>query len=638
MGDSQKSQHCYAFGPFLLDPVERRLSCQDQVIALTPKVFDLLVMLVENHGRLIEKEYLFRQLWPDTAVEDGNLTTNISTLRKALGELPDERRYIETIPRIGYRFIAQVRVIEKSRPELRSPVNGHHSRLNAQSFNSSAPEPRTQRKSRLKLTALVSALLLLSLGIYPALEWKQRRSQPQLNGIRSLAVLPFTSIGLAKEEEYLGLGLADALITELNQHPGLVVRPTSAVRRYQETATDPLTAGREMGVEAIFTGHLQREATSLRVTLQLLSIRDGALLWSGKFDGQTGNLFGFQDALARHIATALAVPSPEPDRKAVTRTPPPQNEAYQAYLKGRHHLSRSTIEDCRKSLEYFRQAVALDPQFAPGYAGLADAYTLAAEWFIPASEAWPQARQAAEKAIALDPNFGDAHTALALVRTWYDHNWAGAEAEFKQAISISPGSTITRAWYGWFLTWLGRTDEALAELNAAQSHDPLSPLIGTFIGQFYYCTRQFDKAEAELRKVIELDPNYLGAHTMLGWTLLNRARDAEALAEFKKARSLDDSPALLAAYACALARTGHQAEAEKLLRELKTMSAEQLVSPFDYATVCLGAGNHEQALLWLSRAYAAESAYLIYLKMDPLFDPVRSDPRFQTLLQQLRLQ
>jgi serine/threonine-protein kinase len=466
--------------------------------------------------------------------------------------------------------------------------------------------------------------------------------QSRADAFHALAILPFQPLGLPANEEYLGLGLADALITDLSRYKGLVVRPTSAVNKFLTPGSDPFQAGRELGVDLALTGKIQLEGARLRVTMQLLQVNTGTILWSDKFDGQTSEMFALQDSISRRLAQTLM--RQFPGQIALKQHPggqsenyQPKNEAHLAYLNGRYHIYSYTRDGWEKSRRFLTEATKIDPHYALAHASLAEAYTIAAELYLSPLEAWPQAQAAAERAIALDGNLAEAYTSLAIVKAYHQRDWEGTEHAFEQATALDQQSATARDWYGWILLWQGRFDESLAQLREAQRLDPFSPSIGTDIATFFYCINQYDQAETELKKLIDRDANCFSAISMLGWVYIKQGRIAEAITVFEKTRKLDNTPWTLAQLAHAQARAGNRATAERLLAELRQRANKEYVSPFAFVYVYLGLDDKEQTFAWLERSYGLRSADMITLKVDPIFESLRSDPRFRDLLRRLNL-
>jgi DNA-binding winged helix-turn-helix (wHTH) protein/TolB-like protein/Tfp pilus assembly protein PilF len=647
----------FEFGSFCLDVSERRLYRDGEIVPLTPKVFDILVALIERHGRLVEKERLMQIVWPDTYVEEGNLVANISILRKALGESHGKSQFIETIPKRGYRFIAAVNVVTTS-PAVdlqNSPPNfddtkglspGHDYLIQSDSNSGHHAGSRAGSRAR-RRWVLAGAAIAIGLGVSIG-PYAYKRIFPAdavrapAPAFRTLAILPFRTIGMSVNEEYLGLGLADALITDLSHYKGLVVRPTSAVRKVQVTGSDPIQIGHALGVDLALTGAIQREGSRLRVTMQLLQVNTEDILWSDKFDGQDSQMFALQDSLSHNLAQTLTHQFPgqialKQQLGGHNEHYQPKNEAHLALLNGRYHIYSYTLGGWEKSRVFLTEATNIDHNYALAYASLAEAYTIAAELYLSPQEAWPKAQAAAERAIALDGNLSEAHTSLAIVNALYQRDWKGAEQEFAQATALNPQLATARDWYGWFLLWLGRFDESLAQFREAQRLDPFSSSIGTDVGTHFYCLRKYHQAEMELKKLVEMNADSFSANSMLGWVYVKQGRSTEAVAAFEKTRKIDNTPMAVAALAYAQARAGNRVTAEQLLAELRQRSNDEYVSPFVYVLTYLGLDDKEQTFAWLERAYQARSLFIITLKVDPIFDQLRGDPRYDDLLRRLNL-
>lgn len=657
MENERDIRRIFEFGSFRLDTSECRLYRDGETVPLSPKVFNILVVLVERNGRLVEKERLMEIVWPDTYVEEGNLVANISILRKTLGESHGKPQFVETIPKRGYRFIAPVKVVTKS-PEVDpqnslpnfddnngiSPDHDHLIQFGSSSGRHIEPVAvaRAQWRGLLGAAAIIIGLGL-GLGYY-AYKWifSADAIQSQAPVIRALAILPFQTIGMPANEEYLGLGLADALITDLGHYKGLVVRPTSVVHKFQAPDSDPFQAGRSLVVDLALTGKIQREGSQLRVTMQLLQVNTEDILWSDKFDGQVSEMFALQDSLSHKLAEALMQQYPgqialKQQSGGHNEHYQPKNEAHLAFLNGRYYIYSYTLGGWEKSRGFLTEATKIDPNYALAYASLAEAYTIAAELYLSPQEAWPKAQAAAERAIALDGNLSEAYTSLAIVKGLYQQDWKAAERAFAQATALNPQLAMARNWYGWFLLWLGRFDESLAQLREAQRLDPFSPSIRTDIGTHFYCLRKYDQAEAELKKLVEVNADNFSAISMLGWVYARQGRTAEGIAAFEKTRKIDNTPMALAALAHAQARAGALATANQLLAELRQRSNREYVSPFAYVLIYLGLDDKEQTFFWLERAYDTRSLFMITLKVDPIFDQLHGDPRYDDILRRLNL-
>ncbi len=398
------SEHLrYAFDQYCLDTAKRLLLRDGEPVSLQAKAFDTLLALIENRDRVVEKDELIKKVWPDTFVEEINLTVNISALRKALGESPTDHRYIVTAPRRGYRFVAEVREIKNGE----APTPG----VTPSAQNDRPAEQRNPRFNS-RHAALAASLLVIALLALSGLFLFSRPSKPE-TAIRTIAVLPFSELG-ADKEDHLGIGMADALITRLGNIRRIIVRPTSAVLKYRGAPADPLAAGRELGVEAALEGRVQRAGDRIRVTVQLLRVNDGVSLWAGTFDEDFTNILSVQDAISRRVTEALAAPLTSEEIESLAKHQTTNPQAYQAYVKGHHFLTLRTEHGCRKAIESFEQAVAVDPGYAPAYVGVAEAWTLLGYYnFTSPAESFVRAQTAAIKALGIDGNLADAQLAMA---------------------------------------------------------------------------------------------------------------------------------------------------------------------------------------------------------------------------------
>ena len=576
MSESFRRQH--EFGPFLLDVAEQILLRDGRPVSLKPKLFDLLLVLVENNGHVLDKNELMNEVWPDTFVEENNLTVSIFALRKVLGDHHNNHSYIETVPRRGYRFVAQVRTDNVA---AGSRTNG--------------------------------AL---------------RDARPY---VRSIAVLPFKTLGLESSEEYLGLGLADALITRLSNVKQVIVRPTSAVRDL--AGEDPLAAGRKLRVTAVLDGTIQRRDESVRVTVQLVSIRDRAALWAAKFDEKFTNIFAIEDSISEQVARALAVKLTAEEQAELAKRYTEKTLAYQAYLKGRYFIQKRTPEGFKKGIKYFERAIKADAGYALAYAGLAELYNLLANLeLLPPREAAQKAKEAALKALEIDNELAEAHAALGYNRM-IDWDWSSAEREFKLAIELNQNSAIGHRLYSVFLRGTGRFSEALAESKKAEEIDPTSTSCNGSVGASLYCARRYDQAIEQLGKALELDSNNAFAHHSLGRSYLQQSRYSEAIAEHQQVINLIGThPESLAHLGYIYGVIGEKAAAYKILTELQELSKTDYVYAYYKALVYAGLEEKVLAFEWLERAYQEHDQNLVLLGIDPLLDSLRADPKFVRLL------
>jgi TolB-like protein/DNA-binding winged helix-turn-helix (wHTH) protein/Flp pilus assembly protein TadD len=656
-----QTKQIYEFGPFRLDPAEHILLREGKLVSLTPKAFETLAVLVENNGHLIGKEELIRRVWPDTIVEEGNLNNIIYMLRKALGHESDDGKYIETISKRGYRFVAEVRrapdgpqaeaeLIATHALSLSGESSGASALSAAPAFSPAVVLPRSWR-ARPNFIPMAAGLFVCALTIVLFFVWRSNRTlEPSAPAtvssppIRSVAVLPFRVLSAEKDDEYLSLGLADALITSLSHTRQLVVRQTSAVSKYAKAEKDPLEAGREQGVEAVLDGQVQRIGERVRITARLVRTSDGASLWADRFDEQFTHVFAVEDAIAEKVAQAMirtiaGGAEQKPLSPNFPRRYTENNEAYQAYLKGRHFWNKRTTASFQQAATHFQQAVRLDPNYALAYVGLADTYTLLSFFTIAApNDVFPKAKEAAAKALAIDPTLAEAYVALGQVKAVYEWDWDGAEKQFQKGLALNANDPNLHHWRSLNLMAMGRLEDARAAMLRALKLDPLLLITNVNLGRIDYYAGRYDQAIEQYRRAIDLDSNFARAHLRLGMAFVQQSRYKEAIAEYQKTREISgDTPQVTAHIAQALALSGKKSEARALLAELKQRATRQYVPSYSLALIHIGLGENEAAFAWLEKAYADRSSEMIYFKVEPMLAPLRSDPRYQDILRRMRL-
>ena len=617
--------HLYEFDEFRLDVRTRRLLRGDAVVPLTPKAFDTLLALVTSHGRVVEKDDLLRTVWPDTSIEEGALSRNIYLLRRALGESPNDHRYIVTAPGRGYRFVATV--VERQTEQaptsdveaVETPRAGH----------------RAVRSVR------VAAFALAGLIIVAGVVWSLASPPARLTAadVRTLAVLPFTTLGSGKgEEDYLGLGMADALITRLGNLQQVVVRPTSAVLKYADGERDPQAVAAALKADAVLDGTVQRHGDRVRITARLLSASRGETIWTSQFDEPFTDLFAVEDQLSDRLAQALAPALTGDEKRQLARVTTRSSIAYQAHLRGRYFWSRWNRVALEKAVAAFEEALRADPNYAPAWAGLADAYTLLGyRGSMPPRQAFPKAESAAVKALALDNNLGEAHAALAKARLFYEWDWKGAEREITRALALSPNDADAHALSGAYRLAIGDFAGALRERMRALDLDPASPLMITEIGWVYFYDHRYDEAIAWYHKALDLDPNFNQTRGDLFNALYHKGSYDEAIDETLRIRTLNGAPfevseRIKRAYAAGGIRGYWRSELEIVESDIK---AGRIVSPWRAARIHAALGDRDSAFMWLDRAYEERASLLTFLKTTPLFDVLHDDPRFGALVRRL---
>jgi DNA-binding winged helix-turn-helix (wHTH) protein/tetratricopeptide (TPR) repeat protein len=583
---NKSEDNSYHFGPFTVDPREHTLRRDGEPVPLPPKAFDTLLVLLQNNGRLVTKEELMGRLWPDTFVEESNLTVHISALRKAFGE----HSFVETVPKRGYRFQASLIVRERTRVIIEEE------------------------------------------------EYEDDEAGD------ALAVLPFKLLSSDIETEYLGLGLADALITRLSSVHHGIVRPTSAVSRLTSLDQDPAEVCRKLKVKALLEGSVRREGDRLRLRMQLLRAGDCRTpLWAEQFDEEFTSILAVEDAICERVAGALMLKLTGDERKQLVRHRTENIEAYHHYLKGVYHANKWTLPDVHKALEHYQTAIECDQSYALAYAGIADAYCALSHFYVDPNEAMPQARAAAERALEIDDSLPEAHLALGLVEMWYERNWAEAERRFKRAIELNEGFAAAYQWDGYLMVALGRFEEGIAKQKRAHDLDPLSHLIALMIGWSYYFERRYDEAVTQFESLVELEPALYLGYWGLGWTFDRMGEHENAIAHFQTALRLSDrGTESLAGLGHTYAVMGRKKEAEELLAELEMRGRQKYISPFYRALIYAGLGEsdlsqREKTIEYLERACDERFEWLTHLKVDPPFDYLRADPKYLDLLKRLGL-
>ena len=652
----RQTKHFYEFGPFRIDPLRRLLLRDQRPLPLTPKAFDILVVLVENNDRALDKDELMRMVWPDTVVEENNLTRNISTLRKVLGETPDQHQFIVTMPGQGYRFVADVRdlaagglelVIEKrTKAEIIVEDDEAAAAFEARTQRQSVAE-KSQRQQRFKLAVATLVIVSLVVALGAALFYFRppRRANVTAPGLvgKSIAVLPFRSVGDTGDDAYLRLGMADALITRLSNAREITVRPTSAIAKYAEQASDPRDVGQSLGVDTVLEGNFQRANDRVRVTVQLVSVADGRSLWAAKFDEKWTDIFAVQDAISEQVAQALTLRLTGEERGRLTKRYTANTDAYQLYLWGRYFWNKRTAEGFKKAIDYFEQAIAKDSNYALAFAGLADCYNLLSSYYmLPQREAYPKAKATAMKALEIDETLAEAHASLAYVTVNYEWDWSGAEREYKRALELNPNYASAHQWYAWELLLQGRFAEATGEMNRARELDPLSLAINTDIGLHYYYMHHFDQAIQQYQKVLEMDPQSAQLHSYMASAYVYDGRYQEALAEQEKWAAFSDGSAELQAkrreqvseMKRAFAVGGERGAWRKSLEIARAAPGN---GPAGIAAFYAVLGEKDRALQLLEKSYVEREELMLYLKVDPGYDNLRSDPRFDNLVRRVGL-
>lgn len=630
----------YEFGEFRVDAVKHLLlKGDDEIIPLTPKVFELLLYLVRNNGRTIEKDELLREIWTDTIVEESNLSQNISILRRVLGEKRGEHQFIVTVPGHGYKFVAEV-ASESSKFRVQSSKLSEvqDSEFKIQGSFAKDQKPKTKDQNR-KIFAFAALILLLAVGAAFYL-WRDSNKTASVSSIKSVAVLPFKPLVAENRDEALEMGMADTLIARLGGNREILVRPLSSVRKFGNLEQDAQSAGRELGVGSVLDGNIQRWGDKIRVNVRLIGTANGATLWSGTFDEKFTDIFVMQDAISQKVASALSLRLSSDEKNRLNNRSTENVEAYRFYLQGRYHALKLTPPEIRKGIEFYRQAVDADPTYALAFAGMAQAYaSLPITSDVPPNDAFPQAKAAANKALEIDENLAEARIVLGVVEFWFDWDWANAEAELKKAITISPNNSDAHRFYSVLLTVLERHDEAVAEMETARRLDPLSLALNALKGQSLFYAGRDAEASDQLQKTFEIDSNFWIAHIIMARVLIRQKRFDEAASESKKAGEFSGGNSEAVSLAgFALAKAERCDDALAMLEELKSRSSQRYVPAYNVAMIYNGLGEREQALNQLEKAAETRDARMMLLKVEPKWGNLRNEPRFIDLMRRMNFE
>jgi DNA-binding winged helix-turn-helix (wHTH) protein/tetratricopeptide (TPR) repeat protein len=630
---SKPLKHFYEFGRFRIDADERVLLRDGLPVALPPKVFDTLLVIVERSGHIVEKDELIQKVWPDTFVEENNLPKYISALRKSLGDGRHEQRYIETVPRRGYRFTAGVREFWDEEEELVGVSRTRMSLRIQEETEDDAPAPASaSRPSFGRRRAVFAASVLLAAAAVMAAASGMRGPGSggrvtALPRIKTLAVLPLRS-GVG-DERFLGLSIADDLVARLGQSLHARVRPTSAVYKYMSAERDAAAAGRELKADTVLDGEVKKVGGRVSVSLRLLGTGDGALLWEGRFEEDAGSFFDAQGRAVEKLAReAFSVPASSLNGLHARRRTA-SLEAQEADVRGRYLWSDRTAESLHRSITYFERAITHDPEYALAYAGLADAYAFD-------RTQWPKAEAAARKALELDQSLGQPHATIGFVRWFWLWDWQEAEREYKLAIALSPEYATARQWYAIFLAARDYPREAKDEMLRALELEPFSLPINADLGQILYFMGDYDAAIEQCRKALALDPGFVNARAYLYQAYTQKGMYEEAVAEYFKLREITDGnsgmhPQHEAALRAAYASGGIRA----FWREKLSLEASLGQKGYLQAELHILLGERDEALRILDHSVRRRDPFAIFLKVNPVFKDLRADPRFRALVERL---
>ena len=628
------------FGVFEVDLRAGELTKRGVRIRLQEQPFQVLAMLLEKPGELVTREELRKKLWGQTVVDfDHGLNKAINKIREALGDSAENPRFVETVARRGYRFLADATPIDTAahrRPgpeteDLVPPTDSHRVEI----ADAGMP-PKQPHRTHVWIGSGFGLVLILAASLSWIL-YSQSQSSPK---IRSLAVLPLESLSGDASQDYFADGMTDALITDLAQISALRVISRTSVMTYKRVRKPLPEIARELNVESVVEGTVLRSGERVRITAQLIQVvPDEKHLWAHSYEGDLQDTLALQNNVARAIAGQIRVTLNRQEELALEKSKTVNPEAYEAYLKGRYFWNKRTGEGLKKAIDYFDRAIDTDPAFAKAYSGLADSYALMGDWeygILSPQDAFPRAKTAATKALALDDNLSEAHTSLAFILDLYDWDWASAEKEYKRALTLNPGYATAHHWYAWHLIVMGRTDEGIAELKKAESLDPLSLIISADLADALCIAHRYDESVQQSHKTIGMDPRFAVAHYQLGQALAQKHRHDEAISEFRRAIELSGGNTTVESnLANAYAVSGRKEEAMKIVKDLESRQSQNSSTESNIALIYVGLGDNARAMIWLNKAYQARFNPSILVR--PVFDPLRSDPRFQDLLRRIGL-
>ena len=623
VGGSRRVLH---FGPFAADLETGSLYKLTRRVKLQEQPYQVLAALLERPGELITREELRQRLWAANSFVDFDhgLNIAINKLREALGDSAEEPRYIQTVPRRGYRFIG---VLQSDEP------------LNEAALRTDTPAARPVNTRHIFYAGVAGVLALAGALVLVLTRYHgSSHANPESRRIESIAVLPLRNLSGDSEQEYFADGMTEALITDLAQIRALRVISRTSVMRYKGLNKPPPEIAQELHVEGVVEGSVLRSGGRVRITAQLVDAASAKDLWARSYERELRDVLILQSEVASAIADEIRVKITPQERNRLATNRVVDPAAHENYIKGRFYWNKRTEEGLKRGIDYFRQAIDLEPSYAEAYDGLADCWMgLAWYGYVPSKDAFSRAKAAATRALELNGLMAEAQTSLAFVNANYDYDWKAAEDGYRRAIALNPNYANAHHWYADLLSAMGRHEEAIAESKRARDLDPLSPIINTWLGWRYQFARQYDQAIVEYRKALDLDPSFPPVHLVLGQTYEQKGMLKEATVELEQAVNLSGNGAIyLASLAHAYAVAGRRTDALQLIRRLERLAAAQQVSSYDMALAFVGMDDKDYAFSWLERAASDHAGRLMFLNVEPRFDSVRSDPRFGELVRRLK--
>jgi TolB-like protein/DNA-binding winged helix-turn-helix (wHTH) protein len=638
----------FRFADYALDIREHTLKQSDQPIYLRPKSFETLAFLVERHGRLVTKDELLERLWTDVVVTEGSLTHCIEEIRHAIGDDPHHPQFIQTVPRVGYRFIAEVREPHEGSTEEEVVEEEEYTAVKVRFRDEDAEDiapyrsdtPTSTRlslpgRSKRKGMWFAGFGIVMLIAITAIFFFRIGRS----GTINSLAVLPFENLSRDPEQDYFADGLTDALIAEIAKIGRFKVISRTSAMQYKNSRKSLSTIAEELHVDGVIEGSVLRSGRRVRITAALIAAGGERRLWGETYERDQSDMVNMLRVMARTLAQEIPIELTPAEQARFSSGSSVDPEAYELYLKGRYHWNKRTEVGFRKGIDCFERALSRDPYYAPAYVGLADCYNMLGDYdVIEPTAAFPKARAAALQALTIDKSLADAHASLGYSTMRFDWNWPEVEKEYELAIASNPSCSNAHHWYGLYLAMRGRFDEAGEEMQKASTLDPLSLIIIANRAWVHYFAREYDQAIAVAGEALHLDSTFASAHIKLGWAYEGKRSYPEARAEFRKAMDLiGNDPPVVLFLAHTYAMEGARVDALALIRQVVERPTPHYLSHYHVAAAYAGLGDNERSLEWLKKAYEERSSWLPWLNVDPKFDGLRGIPRFDALVDSLGL-
>lgn len=628
----------FCFDDIVVDAKNFRVQKSGVTLGLTPRAFDVLVFLVRRGGRVVEKQEIFDGVWAGTFVSDNALTKVIKEVRHVLGDPAESPKYIETVQKRGYRFIGDIVPVQT--PDSRPIANAE---ITVGIGNDSVQNERSAVRPRLigwRSGLILASIAIAGVAAFAVWSWSRPLPIKPIAPVRSIAVLPFHPLSADSRDESLEMGMAETLATRLGNLKQLVVRPATAVSKYAGLETDPVSVGKELKVEAVLDGSIQKAGDRVRVTVRMIDVRTGGPIWSEQFDESFTDIFKVQDSIAERVTSALALELSSQERRLLARHLTENPEAYQLYLRGQLIWNGRRQNWIEQSLALYRQALEKDPEFALAHIGVADAYImLNGHHRMSADETEKFARPAVIRALEIDETLAQAHNALAELKYQFEFDWAGAETEFRTAIDLNPNVAWIHQAYGWFLMSAARFDEATVEMEKAHDLDPSSLTINVGRGRLYYYARQYDQSLVHFQNIIAVEPGDASSYFALYTVYKQKKMYPEAVDIFLKYLELDPRSSPDAALLEVAYRTrGWNGFVQKQLELLEKRQVGKDVEAVAFANLYATLGQKEEALYWLGRSFENREPGAVQFKIEPSYDLLHDDPRFVDLIRKIGLE